>query len=208
VEAASVAALVSAFGVGGVAGIWARAEHERSERFRERMIQSSESFFGDIAEAKSALSEVALSVADSEEGRPNDAKVQEAEVAIAKVFDHIPVLSLVFPSFEQESEIFKPAFAIAESLREILTILVVDGASETGRRQLSRAQHKLVYHVGFFSSAAHIDIWRRWYMRHEPQKWLAVRARKLRKGEPNDLPAHSVPSAQKDLPPYDLRRPF
>jgi hypothetical protein len=35
-KGASVAEVVSTFGVGGIAGIWMRAEHERTERFRER----------------------------------------------------------------------------------------------------------------------------------------------------------------------------
>jgi hypothetical protein len=129
-EGASVAAVVSAFGVGGVTGIWIRAEHERTERFRERMIVTAEEFIRAATNARAALAEL--------DRGGSDGTSLLAKDAITKVHDIIPSISIIFPSRSGRRDLDQAAGPIWMTLQSILIAMTLaDAQSEEGRKRLA-----------------------------------------------------------------------
>jgi hypothetical protein len=199
----SIAALISAFGVGGIAGIWARAEYERAQQFRDRMIVRTEAFLDAVTDAREALTQVAVSAAERDE--PEECHVQNAERAIATVRHQVPALTILFPGAGEIPTISNPAFNIAATLAKILRALRTDARSYENRKDLAHARVSLEYHVGYFAASAHVAIWRRLYLHRDPM--LAIRRGLSRLKSRDDSSAQRRPSPV-DLAPADLQEPI
>jgi hypothetical protein len=173
VDAASVAVVVSAFGVGGLAGGLLRAEHERTERFRERMIDAAEQFLEAVGRARDAVREARTVSEDPEaDGTLHElrfANVQTAAQAIEALDPFIVRLSLIFPSLRRRAPVFNAAGEIQLELRSELDLITEEGPWTETR---SEAWHSLEvspeYQIGFFAGNANQQIWRRWFFTSGP----------------------------------------
>lgn len=93
-SAASFAALASALGVGGVAGIGLRAAHERNEQSRDRLIAGVETFLRHVIEARAKLE----ALQSAPDGRPDPALVSEAQEAVRRVRETVPLMWIWLPA--------------------------------------------------------------------------------------------------------------
>jgi hypothetical protein len=102
-------ALVAALGIGGIGGVVLRAEHERAERRRDRMIAVAEEFLSAVETAITATREAELTIFkfDHDE-RDDDRRTAAATVSLAALdeaglaarsADIVgPRFSLIFPT--------------------------------------------------------------------------------------------------------------
>ncbi len=67
-DAGSVAAIITALGLGGVGGALLRSEHDRTERFRDRMIDAAEQFLRHAAAARAGLTRSSRAIAEFTQG--------------------------------------------------------------------------------------------------------------------------------------------
>jgi hypothetical protein len=124
VDASSVAAILTAIGVGGIAGSWLRGEHERTEWFRERMIEAASNFLDHAAAARSELTNASRAVVayGRGSGEAEDA-LTSAEHAIAKVEADVPPLSVIFPKLRDRPDLWVAAMNFAHTLWEAFALI-------------------------------------------------------------------------------------
>jgi hypothetical protein len=174
-DAGSVAALLTAFGVGGGIGALLRSEHERAAWFRERMIEEAEGFLADVGSARSALAEVSRAIDEPEEHVTEEedgavrAVVAAAEGAITRVDVRISPISVVFPHLRGREHPFEAAADVVIDLKAILRLLTETEVWGDGEREkLEEVRGRLSHDQGRFAGNASNQIWRRWYLLSNP----------------------------------------
>lgn len=182
----AVIALAGAFGLGSLLGVALRAEHERAERRRDRMIAAAEEFIRLVEEARVALNTAHLKVdvhhglavrrasqaevlaGSEEEFRASASAARDAIRAVYAAIERaegvVPRISLLFPFRSDRSEL-APGFAVTNSLRKPLGLLELGMSSGIQRESLLRALGALGEAHGAFIRYAHDEIWHRWYGR-------------------------------------------
>lgn len=180
----SLVALVAALGIGGVGGIYVRAEHERAERRRDRMIEVAEEFLAavEVAITATRLAEDQILRFDFEE--KDDARRKAASSAAIdalsgasrdlRVAEGIAArFSLIFPlnapGFPRELEDFKeraPTHAVIQSAEGLLATLELMLSNPAVTRQhMNDAWFRFGAVHGAFTRYVNEAIWRRWLSR-------------------------------------------
>jgi hypothetical protein len=128
-DTGTVVALIGAFGLGSVIGVALRAEHERAERRRDRMIAVAEEFLRAIEAADDAIRTV---VNQFEHARPSTEGEREqavqtvnetlvaARLKIREAEAIIPRLDLIFPGRAFASAPHEYAFPVVGSGGKLL----------------------------------------------------------------------------------------
>jgi hypothetical protein len=170
-DIAAITAVLASFGVGGLAGGWLRAEQERTERFRERMIEAAEDFLANAAEARDALARADAAASNDSEGQMNvPGSLAAAKESINKTSAAIPKLGIIFPRLGHREHLRESAENVSRALWACLAVLSepVSDTPEEHRAKVSSAIETLDYFSGVFGGNANVQIWRRWFLHSSP----------------------------------------
>ena len=178
-DPAELAALLAALGIGGLVGTWFRAEHERLERFRERMISVTEEFLTSVDSARTEFvtAMTAISRGDMEAGKKHytagQLKVEAAMAASSR-------MSVVFPPAGPERQhVVSLAFEVIRAVRRLAQVVDSFGRGELKEPRSLEAARVAGEGIGLaqgrFASAASSQVWRRWFLGVRPRHALRAR---------------------------------
>lgn len=172
-DVGTVVSLASAFGVGSIAGaaigVVLRARHERTERFRERMVLVAEEFLHAVEEAHDAVQRARRAAYDWNAAQRTDQFVAAAEKAREAIesangaintADRVVArLAVAFPPTEGTG-IHERAHAVTQPLYRATGIVSFGLTSPPINEQaLSAALQEQAYAYGRFSGTANRSIW-------------------------------------------------
>ena len=178
----TLAALAAAFGVGGIAGVVLRAEHERAERRRDRMVAVAEEFLSAVEvpitsirlveslvmrfdfDERDESKRVAASKAAVDAMSKASGELRAAE-AISARFDLIfPLGAQGLPKELQHFQNEAPTHTVIASADRLLaTLELMLSTPAVTRQHMVDAWTEFGGAHGAFTRYANEAIWRRWY---------------------------------------------